>query len=166
LSFKARADSPKDIFVKIGQNGGSYTAYGTENFGITTSVKEYSVPFNMKTTDPSARIEFNIGLNTIKMYLDDVTLFEEIKTSVVLPGTSGLKGDNLYLALHPEGLRFNIPEGISGMQQFTLYRIDGRKVLSVTNSSGLIERKKLIMGVYTIRASNGISTWNRLMSMY
>ncbi|MFW5996134.1 MAG: glycosyl hydrolase [Halanaerobiaceae bacterium] len=75
LSFSAYADSSRDIFVKIGEDGGDYLEYFGEEYTIGTSPETYSTNFTMdEETDENARMEFNVGLETSNVYIQEVTL--------------------------------------------------------------------------------------------
>jgi hypothetical protein len=78
LSFKAWADAPRKIFVKIGEEGGEWGDYGlAEEVQLSAELATYTLEFVMEDpSDDQARIEFNFGGagNTQAVYLDDVVL--------------------------------------------------------------------------------------------
>ena len=77
LSFTAHAPSTKEVYVKLGQNGGTYTEYAGKTLNVSNSAQVTSITFTMTAaTDPSARIEFNIGKNNTTLYLDNISLQE------------------------------------------------------------------------------------------
>jgi hypothetical protein len=75
LSFAAYADSSRDIFVKIGEDGGDYVQYFGEEFSLGTEKETITTTFTMEeATDENARMEFNVGLETSNVYIDNVSL--------------------------------------------------------------------------------------------
>jgi hypothetical protein len=76
ISFDARAESPRDIDVTISQAYDPYTTYSdTFTFTLSTEMQRYYADFTMSyPTDPSCRIEFNMGLDTSDVWLDNISL--------------------------------------------------------------------------------------------
>ncbi len=66
IEFDAKASSPKEIVVSVGEYGGSYTSYsGLQKPVLTSTVNHYSYDFTMNNdTDLKARLEFNLGDDT------------------------------------------------------------------------------------------------------
>lgn len=81
LSFRAKSDGKRTIEVKFssggGDNGTTWVDYAVKTFNLDTEWKEYSYIFTMQSnTYARARLEFNVGLNTLPVYLDDIKLVE------------------------------------------------------------------------------------------
>ncbi|WPX08917.1 carbohydrate binding domain-containing protein [Anaerocellum danielii] len=81
LSFRAKSDGKRTIEVKFssggGDNGTTWIDYAVKTFNLDTEWKEYSYIFTMQSdTYARARLEFNVGLSTLPVYLDDVKLVE------------------------------------------------------------------------------------------
>ncbi|MFW6306081.1 MAG: glycosyl hydrolase [Bacillota bacterium] len=75
LSFDVYADSSRDMFLKVGEQGGEYQEYFGEEFTISSEEQTITKIFTMSyPTDENARIEFNIGLSTANVYIDNVSL--------------------------------------------------------------------------------------------
>jgi beta-mannanase len=167
LSFKAHATAAKDIFVKIGQSAGSYTQYGGGNFSITTIPQTFATTFSMTAaTDSGARVEFNVGLNTTTLYLDDMSLVEGNGTPVVINKNAKINNKNLNVLLCADGLHYDFKSGSNDKNKITLFRLDGAKVISANGNSGIIDRKMLSPGLYTIRATNGTTIWSRNITVF
>jgi hypothetical protein len=92
VSFDAYAAAPRQIAALVGKNSDPWTVYsGNENFSLTTSKQNYSYSFTMQeATDPIARLGFDVGLSTVDVFFDNITLteVEEPTTVAVDPGES------------------------------------------------------------------------------
>ncbi|MBB6479290.1 carbohydrate binding domain-containing protein [Spirochaeta isovalerica] len=94
VSFDARAAAPRDIMVKMGGLGDrGWAAYSGEQYiSIGTDMKAYSFEFTMEEkSDAHARYEFNMGLHTADLWIDNPRL--------ELVGDPGVKKD--YMARTP-----------------------------------------------------------------
>ncbi len=79
VSFLARADLQRNLSVSIGESGGSYTSYGSDTFVLTTSMVQYDFTFSMPyDTNDFARIEINMGLEDVSLYLDNFSIMETL----------------------------------------------------------------------------------------
>ena len=74
LSFDAYADSPREIIAKIGGDGtNSWAAYNSVTTALGREVKHYEYTFQMlNTSDPSSRLEMNMGYGTGPVYIANV----------------------------------------------------------------------------------------------
>lgn len=88
LSFDATATETKKIFVKIGQDGGNYTAYLGDTITLSEAWSHFNLPFTMASqTDKAARVEFNVGNSMPPILIDNVVLVEgEISSKPALKG--------------------------------------------------------------------------------
>ena len=97
VSFEARADSQRDIGIKIGGTGGAgWAAYnsgdgseGSTVFEVDTGMQSYSFDFVMgHNTDELARFEFLLGgENDSKVWIDNVSLKKAGNVEVTGPTT-------------------------------------------------------------------------------
>ncbi|WJV30051.1 carbohydrate binding domain-containing protein [Rossellomorea sp. AcN35-11] len=90
VSFDAKSTDSRDINVKVG--GGAdrgYSAYSnSESFPLTNEMKSYEMVFQMtEETDLAARLEFNLGLSTLPVWIGNVRV-EEIPPVQVDPDAS------------------------------------------------------------------------------
>ena len=87
FSFKAKANSARDINIFIGMNDEPWTNYlYTPNYGevnLTDEWQAYSYTLNMdQPTDEHSQIVFNFGNDTINWFLDDVQFSEKADDEV------------------------------------------------------------------------------------
>ncbi|MBY9007667.1 MAG: glycoside hydrolase family 9 protein [Candidatus Lokiarchaeota archaeon] len=84
VSFYARAVAPRIIEVSVGQSGGSYTRFGSEEIALTTTLTKYNFSFIMTyDTELSARIEFNLAQSDINLYLSEVSIIESAQVNLI-----------------------------------------------------------------------------------
>ena len=98
LTFDARADAEKEIFVSIGS--------GTDRtISIPTTTQSCTVSFATPPgSDPSVRLDFNIGKTTGYLYLDNIVLRE----FVAAPDTGDLPAKNCKFptsSRYPNGIK-------------------------------------------------------------
>ena len=76
FEFDAWADNPRTIEAKIAQNGDSFTNYSRlSETALSRSNKRISYRFRMQeSTDPDARIVFNVGANTANVHVSNVSV--------------------------------------------------------------------------------------------
>ena len=80
IQFDAKASAPRKIAVKLGGDAdNSWAVYSPEYYPeLTTEIKHYSYFFTMENaTDPTARLEFNLGLDTNDVWLSNVIVTQE-----------------------------------------------------------------------------------------
>ncbi len=79
VSFYARADAlNRSIKVLVGEVGDDYTAYGIEEYNLTTIMTYYEFTFTMtEDTDPLASFQINMGGNatSVNIFLDDISVY-------------------------------------------------------------------------------------------
>lgn len=79
IEFDAKSKSPRTIAVKIGGDAdNSWTVYSPEYHpALTEKVQHFAYFFTMENdTDPTARLEFNLGLDTSDVWISNVTVKE------------------------------------------------------------------------------------------
>ncbi len=76
VSFKAKADEPFNLSNNIGLNADPWTTYsGYQKFDLTTEMKTYTYEFTMgEADDRKARMVFDLGLLSGKIYFDDISV--------------------------------------------------------------------------------------------
>jgi glucose/arabinose dehydrogenase len=74
LSFWARASSGRTIRVAFQQNSSPYKVYFQTSVQIGTNWVRYTVRFTPTVSDPIAMFNFNLGAQTGKIWLDEVSL--------------------------------------------------------------------------------------------
>ncbi|WP_186579870.1 carbohydrate binding domain-containing protein [Aquibacillus kalidii] len=79
VSFDAKSNTNRDINVKLGaDDSAGWAVYSdSETFNLTDEVQSYDFTFQMKNdTNPLARIELNLGLNTNPVWLGNIRVEE------------------------------------------------------------------------------------------
>ncbi len=99
VTFDAYADQDRNITVKpSGDADNGWASYAAETIAITTENREYSFSFNMgNDSDPTARLEFNLGsAGTASVHISNVKfeMIERIETEDV-PNKAPLSDGNL-----------------------------------------------------------------------
>lgn len=77
VTFDAKADSARTIVSKVsGDDNNSWTVYSRlETFDLTTEVQTFSYTFLMEAlSDPTARLEFELGLADPTVYIGNVSI--------------------------------------------------------------------------------------------
>jgi hypothetical protein len=76
VSFKAKADEPFNLSTNVGLNADPWTTYsGYQKFDLTSEMKTYSYEFTMgEADDRKARMVFDLGLLSGKIYFDDISV--------------------------------------------------------------------------------------------
>jgi hypothetical protein len=76
VSFKAKADEPFELSTNVGLNSDPWTTYsGYQKFAIGIEMKQYTYEFIMgEATDQKARIVFDLGTLSGKIYFDDISI--------------------------------------------------------------------------------------------
>jgi len=65
------------MFIKVGQDGGAYTAYMGDTISLSDSLQHFSLSFSMThPTGPAARVEFNGGKSRPSFRIANVALVE------------------------------------------------------------------------------------------
>jgi mannose/cellobiose epimerase-like protein (N-acyl-D-glucosamine 2-epimerase family) len=131
-AFKGPENSGlQQVEVNIGQASGTYTSYSAfpnKLVTLTSTATRYSFLFTMnQPADANARIEFNAGLNTGSLYLDNVSL-QEVTSSLPEVNTSATS------------LMFgSVPLGESKTQIITLTNSGGGtlNISSISTSSSI-----------------------------
>lgn len=80
IEFDAKSTNARNITVKLGVDAdNSWSVYSPEYHPeLTTEIKHYSYFFTMENaTDSTARLEFNLGLNSNDVWIGNVTVTQE-----------------------------------------------------------------------------------------
>ncbi|MFW6221787.1 MAG: carbohydrate binding domain-containing protein [Fibrobacterota bacterium] len=86
VSFDARADAPRTIKAKINQSVADWTTYHSTEHRLTTEHQTYTFDFTMDyPSDDNARVEFNLGLSDIDVYIDNVEVIKLADTRTAKP---------------------------------------------------------------------------------
>lgn len=80
IQFDAKAGAARKIAIKLGGNAdNSWAVYSPEYYPeLTTDSQHFSYFFTMENdTDPTARLEFNLGLDTNDVWIGNVSVTQE-----------------------------------------------------------------------------------------
>ncbi|MEI5909090.1 carbohydrate binding domain-containing protein [Bacillus spongiae] len=108
VSFDAKSSEPRPINVKVsgGADRGFATYSRSETFSLTDQMQSYETVFQMtEETDLAARLEFNVGLSTLPVWVGNVRV-EEIAPIEVDTDASKLPlpdGNLLYNGTFDQG---------------------------------------------------------------
>ncbi len=87
LSFKARSSRNRSMDIVIQRNKTPWTVYYARSVSLTTSGQSFILPFYAVTTD-TVQLTFNLGLDTGRVWIDDVQLHRAPFSTVLDPGES------------------------------------------------------------------------------
>ncbi len=86
LSFRARADAPRQIAGAVGQNGPPWQALGLyQVVDLTTEWTTHELTFTGASTDSNARVYFDLGFSDVAVDLADVTLRDVAAKEALTP---------------------------------------------------------------------------------
>lgn len=109
ISFDAKASVARNIIVKpAGDADNGWSAYGTNyDAALTTQMQHFTHRFTMdKDSDPTARLEFNLGLNTGTVWIGNVTVKQvevEVKDPTDIPKIPLADGNQIYNGSFDQG---------------------------------------------------------------
>ncbi|MEO0122701.1 MAG: carbohydrate binding domain-containing protein [candidate division WOR-3 bacterium] len=87
LSFKAKSSRNRSMDIVIQRNKTPWTVYYSTTINLTTSGQSFVLPFYSGTSD-SVQLTFNLGLDTGRVWIDDVQLRRAPFSKVLDPGES------------------------------------------------------------------------------
>ncbi len=87
LSFKAKSSRNRSMDIVIQRNRTPWTVYYSHSVNLTTSGQSFILPFYAGTTD-TVQLTFNLGLDTGRIWIDDVQLRRTPFSNVLDPGES------------------------------------------------------------------------------
>ena len=83
IKFSAKADRNRPVKVNLMKNGEPYTSYGDKNFNLTTTWQTFQfVVRPSENLENSGRFSFSLGQSNGSVWLDDVSFFETLTTSL------------------------------------------------------------------------------------
>jgi len=167
VSFSSRADSPYELSTNVGMKVDPWTTYsGYQHMSIGTEMKAFTFEFTMKdSSDKDARIVFDLGDFSGKLYLDNVSI-KPIGVIGVKKTCVSAQGQPYY-AIHftEKGtFQFNTSKAVNG--SFELYTISGKclgKLPLATYPAGYSSfsfhtGQQLPTGTYIVRLRNAGGT--------
>jgi len=77
ITFDARAESNRQIYMKVGQAAPPHNPYTYSAFQIGTTMKTYTAIITMQyADDPNAKFEFHLGNSAANVYFDNIRMRE------------------------------------------------------------------------------------------
>jgi len=103
FSFDARSAASRSIEANIGMSVAPYTSYfASSALILSTTMKTYSFTFTALTSDLTARVEFNCGLDANDVYLDNISLIGSTNIATPEPMIINFPDPNLEAAIRAE----------------------------------------------------------------
>ncbi|MGB9721150.1 MAG: carbohydrate binding domain-containing protein [bacterium] len=87
LSLKAKSSRNRSMDIVIQRNRTPWTVYYSQTVNLTTSGQSFVLPFYCNNTD-TVQLTFNLGLDTGRVWIDDVQLHRAPFSKVLDPGES------------------------------------------------------------------------------
>lgn len=152
LSFDAKSSGNRTMVVKFG--GGADRGWGTYSdtleAALTDQLQSYQLTFRMDAnTDPLARLEFNMGLNTKPVWLGNVKLVEidEVDPYHEDASKEPIGGNHVYNGTfdlgHVDRMTYWHFKAGSGASATASVNADRQFVASITNGGASAEAVKL-----------------------
>jgi len=163
VSFNAKADAPRMIYIKAGKSIEPWTTYHIEHMNLTTELESHSYTFSMDdATDSNAFLEFFFGESDINLFLGEVSLKEAVCAELRLDPPNNTV-ENLTVAPNPVSNLLTIKfDSASDYQNSTirLFDMNGRMVLEnhlVINANNELQLdvQAIPTGIYILRADVG-----------
>jgi hypothetical protein len=140
LSFEAKATNPVTIMVGVGEDGGEYKKYGSDDISLTTQMQSFAITVAPTTADPNARIEFNMGAaDGTTITLDNVSLRVKSTTPVTHSQSSRIGASSPVQAwCMRQGSRTTLFLRTSGSDVYSVegFLPSGRRIFRRTLSPG------------------------------
>ena len=160
VSFTARGESAYSLSAIVGMQVDPYTAYsGYQKFPVETTAKTFTFEFTMRdSSDQDARIVFDVGDYTGKLYLDDVSVKPVEGSAIRELQSFGGENRSLYSLRYAGNgtFRFTTPETVAG--SFELYDLSGKCLertaygaYAAGTTTLSLRNGKLPVGTYLIR---------------
>jgi len=174
VSFKAKADEPFNLSTNIGLNADPWTTYsGYQKFDLTTEMKTYTYEFTMgEDDDRRARMVFDLGLLSGKIYFDDISVKPIDNGSPVkrMASVQALKTMNVR-SVGNNVIAVTLPRAVFGT--FELISVSGRsiarlnpKMYSAGTHMLTIKSADISNGMYLVRfISDSMQTVSQPLSV-
>jgi endoglucanase len=170
FQFDARTDSgaTRTMAADIAKNGGDYGSYigNAKSCNLTSEMKHFKYLFLMrKASDLNARITFNCGLDSLPVYIDNISLrlYDSTTAPVAFHQIQPRTDEHLILSSCEGRIRYTVTVVDPSKARLDVFDLRGKVTSSVTNqirSSGPGKRtidmdNRLSSGLYLIRYFDG-----------
>jgi beta-glucanase (GH16 family) len=154
LSFDAYVQSPRSISAAINMSVSPWVTYFKDTCSLTTQKSRYSYTFQMKNeTDTNARIEFDCGVNSPTIFLDNISLKRSDNIRIVNQPIS-LTKDHLCKVSYSRMNNWISIIGIDNVQQVQLINVKGQVIITPDNYS--TTRSELIYYLREVHLTPGL----------
>jgi hypothetical protein len=133
LDFDAYAESPRTIEVNVEKASTPFNNYSSIGFVfIQTDFNTYSYPFEMTyPSDPEAQLVFNCGYEEFDIYIDNISLREDLSATIkdqdLINPSSYHLSNNYPNPFNPTTIiNYELP--ITNYVELNIYNINGQKV--------------------------------------
>jgi hypothetical protein len=135
VSFKAKADEPFELATNVGLDEDPWTTYsGYQKLSIGTEMKMFNFEFTMgQADDRKARIVFDLGTLSGKIYFDDVSIRPLEGSSVKYTILQKKVQETITLRRGAGTFTISIPQKVTGA--FELVDIAGKAVARLNTSA-------------------------------
>lgn len=171
LIYDARASANRVLNVNVGMPVDTYTTFlsdiinGSKEVNLTDSKQSFSLDFIMKEeTSEDSRLEFNVGLNTSTVYIDNISLFE-VEPDLINAPLQNKRTD--CINIHQNGSLVNIIFYTDSKNNslLNLYDLKGCIVRSARfKTSAFLQNcsfstADMANGFYAVKVTNGTSVY-------
>jgi hypothetical protein len=179
LSFDAKAAANRTIVVNVESMGHGEQQYLKDVDGknstcnLTTTMQTFTFTFTMTApTNSAIRLNFNVGLYTQTVYLDNILLVDKSKMTAVRPQSDfRAESGNSRISADSRGLSFSVSDPAHFGYQ--IYSASGRLVAdyaSLNQGSAAQYRINyqslgITPGMYIVRAIDGNQRYSKIVSM-
>ncbi|MBW6537059.1 MAG: cellulase family glycosylhydrolase [Mariniphaga sp.] len=153
FSFKAKAETARNMTTYIGMSGDPWSAYsGYNGVNLADTFAVYTFIFDANTTDNSARMVFDMGNSDINNWVTDIKI-EEV-TFQPPTGISGIEKQNLNIYPNPVQNQLFFTQ-TDDFKKLTILNIQGIPVIerSIRELEKSLDISGLQPGIYLINFS-------------
>ncbi|MBN1600674.1 MAG: glycoside hydrolase family 9 protein [Chitinispirillaceae bacterium] len=168
FQFDARSDGARTIYADVAKNGGDYSSYmGTaESCSLTAEMKHFKYHFLIqKTSDLSARITFNCGLDSLPVYIDNVSLkiYDSTTAPVVFQPMLNRVDEHLKFTRKDGRISYTVTVVDPSKARFEVFDLNGKVQCSLTHQirlsgsgkTDLVMDNRMASGLCIIRYFDG-----------
>jgi endoglucanase len=179
FQFDARTDGERTIIADVAKNGGDYGSYMvTKSCNLTSTMKHFKYIFNMrKASDLNSRITFNCGLDSLPVYIDNVSLklYDSTTAPVLFQVAMGSVEQHFAFRQINGKMQYTLAIVDPSKAKLEIFDLNGKVRGSLTSqirSSGkgtcsMIMDNRLACGFYLIRYFDGeklyLHSWSNVV---
>lgn len=136
ISFKASADAPRNITLRLLQDVSPFsTLYTISNIALTASQANYGIYTYTSSFTGYVALRFFVATNNIPTYFDDVVMIEEVPTTLpisLLSFNASLKSNDVLLkwktSSEVNAQEFQIENSIDGDNFYEIGKVKARNI--------------------------------------